>query len=156
MFIQNPMNASTIGGDAYSGVGRIRVSSPLVDLTISQPYLSIDLQRSALERGKQGEIVGVLHQIKPFPGKASVKLLQMPKGVKMLEPAPEITSQDPQVVFRIEAEPDALAGLYKGISCEVALHEAGQTIRQRTGSGILRVDEQRGTGPTASQAGAQK
>jgi hypothetical protein len=150
------MNASTTGGDAYSGVGRIRVSSPFVDLTISQPYLSIDLQRSALERGKQGEIVGVLHQIKPFPGKASVKLLQMPKGVKMLEPAPEITSQDPQVVFRIEAEPDALAGLYKGISCEVALHEAGQTIRQRTGSGILRVDEQRGTGPTASQAGAQK
>jgi hypothetical protein len=127
-------------------VGRIRVSSAFVELTIAQPYLSIDLRRSAVERGKQAEIAGVLHQVRPFPGKASVKLLQMPKGVRMLEPAPEITAQDTQVVFRIEADADALAGLYKGVSCEVAFSEAGQTVRQHTGSGILRVDEPRGGG----------
>ena len=150
------MNASTTGGDAYSGVGRIRVSSAFVELTISQPYLSIDIQRSAVERGKQGEIIGVLHQMKPFPGRASVKLLQIPKGVKMLEPAPEITAKDAEVVFRIEADPDALVGLYKGISCEVAINDAGQTIRLRTGSGILRVDEERGMGATALQTGGQK
>ena len=87
------MNASTTGGDAYSGVGRIRVSSAFVELTIAQPYFSIDLQRAAVERGKRSEIVGMPHQNRPFPGKASVKLLQMPRGVKMLEPAPEITAQ---------------------------------------------------------------
>jgi len=145
------MNASTTGGDAYSGVGRIRVSSAFVELTVAKPYLSIDLERSAVERGKQAEITGILHQITPFPGKATVKLLQMPKGVKMLEPAPEITTSDSKVVFRIEADPDALAGLYKGISCEVSFNEAGQTIRQHTGSGILRVDEQRGTAAGGQQ-----
>jgi hypothetical protein len=60
--------------------------------------------------------------------------------VKMLEPAPVISAKDKEVVFRIEADPDALAGLYKGISCEVSFSEAGQTVRSTTGSGILRVD----------------
>jgi hypothetical protein len=150
------MNACTTGGDAYSGVGNICVSSAFVDLTISRPYLSVDLQRAAVERGKQGEIIGLLHQIRPFPGKASVKLLQMPRGVQMLEPAPEITAQDAQVVFRIAADQDALPGLYKEIAYEVAFHEAGQTIRQHTGSGILRVDEQRGMRAPAQQTGGQK
>jgi len=138
------MNASTTGGDAYSGVGRIRVSSAFAELTVAQPYLSIDLQRTSVERGKQAEIIGTLKQMAPFPGKAAVKLLQMPKGVTMLGPAPEITSQDKQVTFHIQADPDALAGLYKGIACEISFTEAEQTIRQHTGNGILRVDEQRG------------
>jgi len=150
------LNASTTGGDSYSGVGRIRVSSAFVDLTISKPYLSIDLQRSSLQRGAQGEIVGVIRQISPFQSKASVKLLQMPKGVKMLEPGPEITDHDARVVFRIEAEPDALTGLYKGISCEVAFNESGQSIRQTTGSGLLRVDEKRSTAAADSGTGRQE
>ena len=138
------MNASTTGGDAYSGVGRIRVSSAFAELTVAQPYLSIELQRTAVERGKQTEWTATLKQITPFPGKATVHLTQMPKGVKMVEPAPEITAQDKQVVFHIEADGDALAGLYKGISCEISFSEAGQTIRQHSGNGTLRVDEQRG------------
>ena len=39
------MNASTTGGDSYSGVGRIRVSSAFVELTVAEAYLSIELQR---------------------------------------------------------------------------------------------------------------
>ena len=109
-----------------------------------------------MEHGNVGEIIGVLHQIKPFPGKALVKLLQMPKGVKMLEPAPDITAKDTQVVFRIEADPDALAGLYKEISYEVVFHEAGQIIRQHTGAGILRVDEQRGRAAAVQETGGQR
>jgi len=135
------MNASTTGGDAYSGIGRVRVSSEFVDLRVSEPYLSIDLQRTSVERGKQAPLVGTLRQNKPFPGKATVSLRQLPKGVKMLDPAPEITSKDTEVVFRVEADADALAGLYRGINCEVAITDAGQTIRQHTGNGVLRVDE---------------
>ncbi len=58
----------------------------------------------------------------------------------MLEPAPAITAKDKEVVFRIEADADALAGLYKGIACEVVFTEAGQTVHSTTGSGVLRVD----------------
>jgi hypothetical protein len=134
------MNATTTGGDAYSGIGRVRVSSEFVDLKIAEPYLSIELTRSSVERGKKGEITGTLKINRPFEGKARVKLQQLPRGVKMLDPAPEITAKDKQVVFRIEADADALTGLNKGITCEVTFTEAGQTVHSTTGSGILRVD----------------
>jgi len=138
------MNAGTTGtGDSYSGVGRIRVSSAFVELRVTEPYLSIDLGRGSVERGKTGEIVGTLKQNKPFQGNATVTLRQLPNGITMRNPAPTITSKDTEVVFHIQADPDALAGLYKNISCEIAFSEEGQTIRQHTGSGVLRIDAPR-------------
>jgi hypothetical protein len=141
------MNASTTAGDAFSGIGRIRVSSNFADLKVVEPYVSVDLERGSVERGKQAELVGVLRQRTPFPGKAQVKLQQLPKGVSMVGPAPEITSASSQVVFRLAANDDALAGLYKGLTCEISFTQDGQTIHQRTGSGVLRVDQ-----PKVSQA----
>jgi hypothetical protein len=134
------MSGSTTGGDGYSGIGRIRVSSEFVDLRTAEPYLSIELLRSSVERGKRGEIVGTLKVARPFPGKATLKLQQLPRGVKMLDPAPTISANDKEVAFHIEADPDALAGLYKGITCEVEFKEEGQTVHSHTGSGILRID----------------
>ena len=141
---QIAMNASTTGqGESYSGVGRIRASSAFVDLKVAEPFLSIDLGRSSVERGKTAVIVGTLKQNKPFPGKATVTLRQLPKGIKMLDPAPQISARDTEVVFHIEADPDALAGLYKNIGCELSFQEEGQTVKQHTGSGILRIDAPR-------------
>ena len=139
---QIAMNASTTtaGSDSYSGVGRIRVSSAFVDLRVAEPYLTIDLQRGSVERGKEAYFTGVLKQKNPFPGKATVSLKQLPRGVKMLEPAPRITAKDTEVTFRVAADPDALAGLYKGISCDVMVTVEGQTVHQTTGSGTLRID----------------
>jgi hypothetical protein len=140
---QIAMNASTAGGDSFSGVGRIRVSSAFVALRISPPYLKLDFERSSVERGKQAQIVAAVKQNQPFEGKAKLRLQQLPKGVTMLEPAPEITARDKQVVFRIAADADALAGLYKAISCEISIRENGQVIKEHSGAGVLRVDEPR-------------
>jgi len=134
------MSGSTTSGDSYSGIGRTRVSSEFVELKTAEPYLSIELQRSSVERGKRGEIVGTLKVNRPFAGKATVKLQQLPRGVKMVDPAPSIAAGDKEVVFHVEADPDALAGLYKGVTCEVEFKEEGQTVHSHTGSGILRVD----------------
>ncbi len=142
---QIAMNASTTGGDGYSGIGRVRVSSKFVDLKVSEPYLSIDLQRGSVEQGKTAQIVAILHQTLPFEGSATLRLQQLPKGVKMLDPAPQFTSKDTQISFQVSAEKDALAGLYKGIICEITFTEAGQTFKQHSGSGILRIDEARVT-----------
>ncbi len=140
---QIAMNATTKGGDAYSGVGRIRVSSAFIDLKLAEPFLTVELKRAAVQRGQRGEIVGVLKHNQPFEGKATAELKRLPRGVKMVGPPIEITSKDQQVIFQIEAEPDALAGLYKDIFCEVTVKENGQSVRQQTGSGVLRVDPAR-------------
>ena len=144
------MNATTAkGGDSFSGVGRVRVSSKFVDLKLSEPYLSVDLKRAAVEKGQRGVIVGTLKQNKAFAGTATAVLKRLPKGIKMLEPVPRITAKDQQVVFQIEADPDALTGLYKEIFCEVTVAENGQSVRQQTGSGILRIDPARATAASA-------
>ncbi len=137
---QIAMNASTTGGDSYSGIGRVRVSSEFVELKVAEPYLSIEFTRTAVERGKQGELTGTIKLNRSFEGKATLKLMQLPSGVKMVEPGPSITAKDRLVTFRLEADPDALAGLYKGISCEVTFTEGGQTVHSTTGNGTVRVD----------------
>ncbi len=140
---QIALNASTTGGDSYSGVGRIRVSSRFADLKVMEPYLTLDLQHSSVEQGKQSQITASVRQNQPFEGKAVARLQQLPKGVKMLDPAPEITSKDTQVTFRIAAEKDALAGLNKGVTCELTFQQGGQTFKMHSGSGVLRVDAAR-------------
>lgn len=147
------MNASTTSGDSYSGVGRVRASSAFIELKVAEPYLTIDLNRGAVERGGTATLTGVLHQKNAFPGEASVILQHLPPGITMMEPAPHITAKDTEVTFRVQASPDALAGLYKGLSCEVAFSFDGQTIRQQTGSGILRVDAPRGAAIAVREAG---
>jgi hypothetical protein len=143
---QIAINGSTVdGGDGFSGFGRVRVSTPFVHLEVSEPYLTIDLRRSSVERGKTGEIVGAIKQNKPLPATATATLLRLPKGVTLVGKPPEIKPGDKEVVFEVEASNDALLGMYREIACEVTVVEKGQPIHQQTGSGILRVDPARAT-----------
>jgi hypothetical protein len=137
------MSASTTGGDGYSGVGRIRASSAFVNLEVAEPFVTIDLDRGSVERGKTAHIAGTIHQNKPFPGEATVTLEQLPAGLKLVGKESRIRATDAAVDFEVEASPDALAGLYKDIQCAVTFTVDGQTIREHTGSGIIRVDAPR-------------
>jgi hypothetical protein len=137
---QVAINATTTQGDAFSGFGRVRVSTAFAKLEVSEPYISIDLRRSSVERGKTGEIVGAIKENKPLPATATVKLIRLPKGVTLVGDAPQIKSGDKEVVFEVQASNDALLGMYKEIACEVSVVDKGQPIHQQTGSGILRVD----------------
>src|SRR5262249_51055087 len=51
---QIAMNGSTTDGDSFSGFGRIRVSSQFAALRISDSYITVNLQRSSIERGQEG------------------------------------------------------------------------------------------------------
>jgi hypothetical protein len=136
------INATTTDGDSFSGIGRTRVSSEFVELKVMEPYLSITLERTSIERGKRGEIIASVKLNRPFEGKANVTLQQLPRGVKQVGVS-EISAKDKDVVLHIEADPDALAGLYKGVSCEIEFHEGGQIIRSHGGNGTIRVDQPR-------------
>jgi hypothetical protein len=139
------INASATGGDSFSGIGRVRVSSGFVDLKIAEPLMAIDLKRASVEKGQTGELIGTVKPNKGFTGTATVVLKNLPKGVLMAGPAPTLTPRDTAVTFKIKADPDALAGLFKDISCEVTVVEDGQALHQITGSGILRIDPARST-----------
>ncbi len=69
-----------------------------------------------------------------------MRLIGLPKGVQVHEPLPTITSGTQEITFDIEATDDALIGSATGITCEVAVAQAGQEVKQRSGRGTLRID----------------
>lgn len=139
------MSGKSEVGNFLSPIGRFRVSTAFVDLTVSEPYLVATIRRAAVERGQRGEIVCDLKHAKQLPGPATAALRRLPNGVTLVEPLPTIHPGDKQVAFIVEVSRDALVGQYKDIYCEVTVTEKGQSIRQQTGSGTLRVDPARET-----------
>ena len=130
------------GGSRSWGTGFHFVASPPIDLTISDPYLEITFERAAVERQKTGEIAASIKVIKPLPGEANATLIRLPSGVELVEPA-IIKPGDEEVSFSIRATKDALIGQYQQIGCQITIQEEGQEIVQESGSGVLRIDEER-------------
>ncbi|NQV25511.1 MAG: pre-peptidase C-terminal domain-containing protein [Rhodopirellula sp.] len=124
----------------YLGAGHIRVSSEIVDLTVSEPYVELAAQAQSVRRGERKKFVWTVQHKSPFEGKAAVTLLGLPKGVTAVEPLPVLTRESTEIAFELQATDEALLGQVPGLSCEVTVPVAGQEIRQRTGKGSLRID----------------
>ncbi|MCP5552154.1 MAG: PPC domain-containing protein [Akkermansiaceae bacterium] len=131
------------GGSVRSAAGYHYLMSRAVNLEVSEPYLSVTLERAAIERRKTGEIVGKIKHHKSFEGEAVATLGRLPFGVRQIEPFPKIRAGDTEMRFKVEVTADCLLEQYRDIFCEVAIPVEGQVIRQQTGSGILRVDAER-------------
>ena len=130
------------GGHRSWGTGFHFVASPPVDLEVSDPYLEIVFDRAAVERQQEGVLTAKIKMIRPLPGDAQASLVRLPTGVELIEPV-TIRPRDTEVSFRIRASRDALIGQYKEIGCQIRIGERGQEIVQESGSGVLRIDEER-------------
>ena len=134
------MNATTTGGDAYSGVGRVRVSSNVIELAVGSPYVALKFKPSAVRRGQVTEIHCEVKHLQPFKQPARARLVGIPRGVSLVGDQYRLGPNDKKIVFKIRASPEALLGRYPQMRCELTFQEAGQSIRQLTENGVLRVD----------------
>ncbi|MEM7015329.1 MAG: hypothetical protein AAF585_28050, partial [Verrucomicrobiota bacterium] len=131
------------GASIRTGAGYHYIMARPVDLEISEPFLTVTLERAAIARRTIGEIVGKIEHHKPFEGEAVATLGRLPFGVRQVEPIPKIKAGDTEVNFKVEVTDDCLVEQYRDIFCEVAIPVEGQMIRQQTGNGLLRVDAER-------------
>ena len=60
----------------------------------------------------------------------------------------EVKPDDKDVVFNLRATDEALVGSYQGITLDLTVNDGGQAVRQLSGSGLLRVDAERGIAAT--------
>ena len=130
-------------GNVRTGAGFHYVCSPNVRLTVGEPYVTITLNRAAIERGTIGEIHAEIAHHNGFSGKATLQLGRLPFGAEQVKPFPQITSADTSATFKVKVTSDCLVSQYKDVFCEVIILDGGQQIRQQTGSGLLRVDAER-------------
>ena len=69
-----------------------------------------------------------------------MSLLGLPKGVSIVGDNYHIEADTEELTFTIKATEEALLGQYKELKCEITYNIDGQSIRQVTQNGTLRVD----------------
>lgn len=126
--------------DPFLGAGHVRVSSQIVTLNVSAPYVELASQPGSIRRGEKKPFVWTIRHHTPFEGTARVSLLGLPKGIRVFEPFPTLTKESETVTFELIASEEALLGQALGLICEVAVPIGEQQIVQRTGKGSLRID----------------
>lgn len=131
-------------GNPRNGDRLVFTSSEMIPLRISKPYVKVSLKRSSVERGKTAEILCGIQVLRPFEGKAKVSLSNLPRGIKALDEFVEVTKDDTEVVLRVEATKDALFGMNRGVKTVFEFTtKRGDTFRQLSGYGYLRIDPER-------------
>ena len=129
------------------GESRTYVASQPFRLTVAEPHVDAKFVRTSIERGKTATLVCKLNHLQAFEGKAKATLARLPRGIELVDTAREITSADKEVSFTIRATAESLVGNYQGIVLDLTVIENGQSVRQLSGSGVLRIDAERGVQP---------
>jgi hypothetical protein len=137
------VTATTLDGSVSDGAGCRLVTTPLMVLSVAEPYLTARVQRVAIERGQRGRVEVELHENRRIPAVARAVLKHLPHGVVQVGGPVEIAPGADSCAFEVEVTRDALIGQYKEIFLEISIPEGTRTVRQQTGSGVLRVDPEK-------------
>lgn len=125
-------------GHAKVDGGELYVSSQPTPIEVAPPFLSGKIETTWLNPGKNAELTVNLKQLKPFEGKATIRLLGLPEKVTAADR--EITSTNEEVVFKIEADAKCSTGSHKNLFCAVDVRQNGQVIPHTIAQGgILRI-----------------
>jgi hypothetical protein len=143
-----PMNAAgnaqvgdwkiAIRASATVGNGPIEVCSPFANLKIAERYLTFAYEQSAVEQGKETELVVKVTKAKDYEGPAKVTLIGLPNKA-VTEPM-DVTKDKAELIFKIKTEKDTPAGNHQNLFCQVIIMENGEPILHVLGGGKLRVD----------------
>lgn len=126
------IGSANVGGNAW-------VSSQLANLEVADSYVDLDLARTAVEQGKETEIICKVDLKTPFDGDAKVKLVGLP---------PKVTTEDitfnkesKELIFKVKTDPASPQGRHKSLFCQVEVPVNGETVVHTAGRTELRIDK---------------
>ncbi|MBM3845091.1 MAG: peptidase [Verrucomicrobia bacterium] len=146
-----PLNASgdaavqtwkiAILANADAGKGTVWTSSQLTSLTVSPPFLSLQIPMAAGEQGQSVAIVGKIQALQPFEGEARIELLGLPPKVDLTTNLLFITRTNQEISFASRIASDAPVGQHKTLFCQAVIMKDGEPIAHSLGGGgTLRID----------------
>ncbi|MFO0878087.1 MAG: PPC domain-containing protein [Gemmataceae bacterium] len=121
-----------------AGKGPMWVSSQLATIEVAAPFVAINIERAAVEQGKDTEMFCKVQQLTPFEGKAKVRLMGLP--FKVLAPEMEITKDTKDFVFKVTTDKTSPAGQHRNLFCQVVIPKNGEEVVGSTGGSELRID----------------
>lgn len=126
------IGSANVGGAAW-------VSSQLANLEVSDSFVDLQLARTAVEQGKETEIICKVNMKNPFEGDAKIKLVGLP---------PKVTTEDisfnkesKELIFKVKTDPASPQGRHKSLFCQVEIPMNGETVVHTTGRTELRIDK---------------
>ena len=123
--------ATVEGGDVF-------VSTQPAQLEVASPFISGKIETLWLNPGKTNQLTVNIQQLKPFEGKAAIRLQGLPD--KVTATAMEITKTNQDVVFEVAADPQCPVGSHKNLFCSVDIEQNGQVIPHNLAAGaVIRV-----------------
>ncbi len=118
--------------------GPVWVSSQLATIEIAAPYMSLTLERGAVEQGKDTQMFVKIANTKPFAGTAKMRLIGLQTKVTTTEL--DITKDTKEIAFPIKVDPTAPAGIQRNLFCQIVIVENGEPVLHNLGGSELRID----------------
>ena len=115
------------------GGGIWRAASDFIDLRVEEPFVSMKINLTAVQRGKEGEMLCDLNVKRPFEGMATAELKGLPAFSTTTKI--EFDANTSQISFPISTEDKARAGLTKNMFCFVKVPMSGELITHTVGQG---------------------
>jgi hypothetical protein len=116
----------------------IRCSTQLADLVISDQFYKFAFDKSAVEQGKETEVVVKVEKVQDFAGNAKVELVGLPANTATTPI--EFNKDTKELVFKVTATPESRPGRYPSLICVTTFPVEGETVTHTLGTGELRID----------------
>ena len=121
------------------GGGNAFASSDLTPLEISEPFVSLAMNRAACEQGQPTEIVCKVTVSKPFEEAATVRIFGLPNKATT-EPV-QLTKDLQEIIFKVNTDKTTPAGRHKSVFAQITIPMNGEQIVHNVGGTELRVDK---------------
>ncbi len=144
----------SVMGESDGGNGRMYNASPFCEISTAPAYLTAPtMALTAVEQGKEAEMVCKLEMAQPFTGEAEAQVVGTPDSI-VIEPA-KITKDTKEAVFKVKTTDKSPVGKQANLFVQVNVPVAGGKTAHRIGMGsVLRIDAPR-KAPTPKPAAAQ-
>jgi len=107
-------------------------------LRVAEPYISLVLERTAVEQGATTEIFAKITPRTKFEGSAKIKLIGLPHKTACEDL--ELTAETTELDFKVVTEKDSPVGKHRNIFCQLVIVENGEQIFHSLGNTELRID----------------
>ena len=130
----------TVLGEADGGTGRMYNASPFCEISTAPARLTAPtMALTAVEQGKETEMVCKLEHPLPFDGEAEAKVVGIPDSI-VIEPT-KINKDTQEAVFKVKTTDKSPLGKQANLFVQVAVPVPGGIAIHRVGTGsVLRID----------------
>jgi hypothetical protein len=124
------LGSAELGGAAWA-------SSQLANLEITEPFVTLAMERASSEQGQPAQIYCKLNLATPFEGSAKATIVGIPPKVTI--PELEFTKDTQELIFPVTTDPASPVGKHR-LYCNLVIMQNGEPITSTAGEVELQID----------------